>query len=218
VIGCKTHLFFGKARAIIAKKGRKMYKIIGTPTSRAFRVIWMMEEIGQPYELVPVKAGSDEAKAYNPSGKVPALMVDDTILTDSAAIMMYLADKHNALTYPAGTLDRARQDGFLHRVNDEFDAILWTAARHSFVLPPEHRVAEAKPSLKWEFARNVDRLMSEFTGPYLMGDMCTVPDLILTHCGGWAISAGFPMENEAFKAYAKRVRSSDAFARARAAT
>ncbi len=195
-----------------------MYKIIGTPTSRAFRVIWMMEEIGQPYELVPVKAGSDEAKAYNPSGKVPALMVDDTILTDSAAIMMYLADKHNALTYPAGTLDRARQDGFLHRVNDEFDAILWTAARHSFVLPPEHRVAEVKPSLKWEFARNVDRLMSEFTGPYLMGDMCTVPDLILTHCGGWAISAGFPMENEAFKAYAKRVRSSDAFARARAAT
>lgn len=195
-----------------------MYKIIGTPTSRAFRVIWMMEEIGKPYELVPVKAGSDEAKAYNPSGKVPALMVDDTILTDSAAIMMYLADKHNALTYPAGTLDRARQDGFLHRVNDEFDAILWTAARHSFVLPPEHRVAEVKPSLKWEFARNVDRLMSEFTGPYLMGDMCTVPDLILTHCGGWAISAGFPMENEAFKAYAKRVRSSDAFARARAAT
>ncbi len=195
-----------------------MYKIIGTPTSRAFRVIWMMEEIGQPYELVPVKAGSDEAKAYNPSGKVPALMVDDTIITDSAAIMMYLADKHNALTYPAGTLDRARQDGFLHRVNDEFDAILWTAARHSFVLPPEHRVAEVKPSLKWEFARNVDRLMSEFTGPYLMGDMCTVPDLILTHCGGWAISAGFPMENEAFKAYAKRVRSSDAFARARAAT
>jgi glutathione S-transferase len=218
VIGCKTHLFFSKARAIIAKKGRKMYKIIGTPTSRAFRVIWMMEEIGQPYELVPVKAGSDEAKAYNPSGKVPALMVDDTIITDSAAIMMYLADKHNALTYPAGTLDRARQDGFLHRVNDEFDAILWTAARHSFVLPPEHRVAEVKPSLKWEFARNVDRLMSEFTGPYLMGDMCTVPDLILTHCGGWAISAGFPMENEAFKAYAKRVRSSDAFARARAAT
>lgn len=195
-----------------------MYKIIGTPTSRAFRVIWMMEEIGQPYELVPVKAGSDEAKAHNPSGKVPVLMVDDTIITDSAAIMMYLADKHNALTYPAGTLDRARQDGFLHRVNDEFDAILWTAARHSFVLPPEHRVAEVKPSLKWEFARNVDRLMSEFTGPYLMGDMCTVPDLILTHCGEWAISAGFPMENEAFKAYTKRVRSSDAFARARAAT
>lgn len=192
-----------------------MYTIIGTPTSRTFRVIWMMEEIGQPYELVPVKAGSDEAKAYNPTGKVPALKIDDTLITDSAAIMMYLADKHNALTYPAGTLERARQDGFLHRINDEIDAILWAAARHSFVLPPEHRVAEVKPSLKWEFARNIDRLMSEFSGPYLMGDRLTVPDLILTHCGGWAIAAGFPMENDAFKAYAKHVRSGSGFQRAK---
>lgn len=193
-----------------------MYKVIGAANTRAFRVIWMLEELGQPYELIPVKAGSEEAKAYNPSGKVPALIVDQTVITDSCAIMMYLADKHHALTYPAGTLERARQDAFLHRINDEFDALLWTAARHSFVLPAEHRVGDVKPSLKWEFARNLDRLMNDFDGPFLMGDTMTVPDLVLTQCGGWAMAAGFPLDNDAFKTYTKRVRATDGFQRAKA--
>ena len=191
-----------------------MYTVIGSPNSRAFRVIWMLEEIEQPYVLNPVKAGSAEAKAINPSGKVPALLVDDVVITDSSAIMTFLADRHNVLTYPAGTIERAHQDAYLHRINDEIDAVLWMAARHSFVLPEDKRVADVKPSLKWEFERNINRLMQDMAGPFLMGDKVTVPDLVLTHCGGWAISAGFPMENDAFKAYAKRVRASKGFERA----
>jgi len=191
-----------------------MYTVIGSPNSRAFRVIWMLEEIEQPYVLNPVKAGSAEAKAINPSGKVPALLVDDVVITDSSAIMTFLADRHDALTYPAGTIERAQQDAYLHRINDEIDAVLWMAVRHSFVLPEDKRVADVKPSLKWEFERNINRLMQDMAGPFLMGDKVTVPDLVLTHCGGWAISAGFPMENDAFKAYAKRVRASKGFERA----
>lgn len=191
-----------------------MYTVIGARNTRAFRVIWALEELGQPYELIEAKAGSDEAKEHNPSGKVPALIVDGVTITDSAAIMTYLADKHGGLTYDAGTITRARQDALLHQINDEIDALLWTAARHSFVLPPEHRVPAVKESLKWEFARNLDRITAQIQGPFLMGDTMTIADILLVHCGGWALAAKFPLENDAFKAYSKAVRSRPAFAKA----
>ncbi|MGY9039234.1 MAG: glutathione S-transferase N-terminal domain-containing protein, partial [Rhodobacterales bacterium] len=43
-----------------------MYKVIGATKSRAMRVMWMLEELGQPYEHVPCGPRSDEAKQYNP--------------------------------------------------------------------------------------------------------------------------------------------------------
>ena len=84
-----------------------MYTVIGGTKSRAFRVMWMLEELGQPYTLNPAAPRSEEARKYNPSGKIPALVDGDEVLTDSLAIMTYLADKHGALTAPAGTPERA---------------------------------------------------------------------------------------------------------------
>ena len=54
-----------------------MYKVIGATKSRAMRVMWMLEELGQPYEHVPCGPRSDAAKQYNPSGKIPALVDGD---------------------------------------------------------------------------------------------------------------------------------------------
>ena len=191
-----------------------MYQAIGYALTRAFRMYWALEELGVEYEYINHKPASAEMKAVNPSGKVPALKVGDVLLTDSCAIMTYLADKHGGLTYAAGTLERARQDAFLHQINDEIDALLWTAARHSFVLPADKRVPDVKDSLKWEFARNLDRITDQISGPFLMGDTLTIADLLLVHCGGWAISAKFPMENAAFKEYSKSIRSRAGFVRA----
>jgi glutathione S-transferase len=153
---------------------------------------------------------------HSPTGKLPALIAEGELITDSAAIITFLADRHGGLTFPAGSVQRAKQDALLHRVNDEIDAVLWTAARHSFVLPEVERVPAVKESLKLEFARSLDRLMEQIDGPYLMGDTMTIPDIILAHCGGWAYNAKFPLENEAFKTYTKRLRERDAFKRAAA--
>ena len=65
---------------------------------------------------------------------------------------------------------------------DELEGLLWTASRHSFILPEEMRLAEIKPTLRWEYQRNQARLAEAFSGPYLMGDMMTVPDMLLAHC------------------------------------
>jgi glutathione S-transferase len=193
-----------------------MYKVIGKVQSRAFRVLWMLEEIGQPYELIEAAPRSPEVVALNPSGKVPVLVDGDATLLDSTAIITYLADKHDKLTYPAGTIERARQDALTHATLDEVDAVLWTGARHSFILPEDKRVPEVKPSLKWEFARNLDLMADRFEGPFLMGDTMTIADIVLTHCLNWAYGAKFPVENEKMLAYAKTMRGRDAFKRAQA--
>lgn len=193
-----------------------MYEVIGNVQSRAFRVLWMLEEIGAPYEHLNVKPHSEAARAANPSGKVPALRVDGHCLTDSSAILTFLADRHGLLTHPAGSIERAEQDALLHLVLDEMDAVLWTAARHSFILPEDQRVPAVKPSLNWEFQRNAQRLSERLQGPFLMGDVMTVPDIVATHCLNWAFAAKFPVEDDKLLGYAKAMRGRDAFKRAAA--
>jgi glutathione S-transferase len=193
-----------------------MYEVIGNVQSRAFRVLWMLEEISVPYLHLNVKPHSEAARAANPSGKVPALRVDGHCLTDSSAILTFLADRHGLLTHPAGSIERAEQDALLHLVLDEMDAVLWTAARHSFILPEDQRVPAVKPSLNWEFQRNAQRLSERLQGPFLMGDKMTVPDIVATHCLNWAFAAKFPVEDDKLLAYAKTMRGRDAFKRAAA--
>ena len=135
-----------------------MYTILGSTKNRTLRVIWTLEELGLPYNQVKGNPGSAEIKALNPSGKVPALVVNEEVLPDSVAIMTFLADRHNALTFPAGSLERLRMEGHIHFLLEEFDSLLWIAAKNAFVNPPEHRAAEVKPVLKWEFERSLKRL------------------------------------------------------------
>lgn len=192
-----------------------MYQVIGTGKSRALRVLWMLEELGQPYQHVPVNAHSEGVTSFNPAGKVPVLVVDSTPITDSTAILTYLADHHGALTHPAGTLERARQDSLTQFLLDEFDAVLWTAARHTFVLPEELRVSAIKDTLRWEFQRSQQILKQRAgNGPFLMGEMMTVPDIILTHCLGWAQAARFPLMDCWDEKYLVKMRARPAYLRA----
>lgn len=188
-----------------------MYKVIGTTKSRAFRVLWTLQEMGQPYEQIAADPRSQEARQYHPLGKIPALVDGDDVLTDSVAIMTYLADKHGKLTAPAGTVARARQDAMTFWLIDELDAILWSAAKHSFVLPENQRVPAVKESLKFEFERSAAHLSAQLEGPFLMGDALTLPDILACHCLNWAIGAKFPRTDDKLFHYAKSLREREAF-------
>ena len=179
-----------------------MYKVIGNTNTRTLRVLWAMKEIGLKYEHVQVNAQSADAKKFNISGKVPTLDANGVNIADSTAIVTYLADKYNQLTFPAGTIERAQQDSFTQFILDELDSILWTAARHSFVLPKEMRVSELKNTLHWEFARSLKVLESRMgTGQNVMGEKFTIPDIILTHIGGWARVAKFDIPDGKLRDY-----------------
>lgn len=193
-----------------------MYQVIGAIKTRTFRVLWMMEELGLKYEHLSIIPRDAKVLAYNPSGKVPVLLDNGEPIIDSTAIITYLADKHSTLTYPAGTLERARQDALTHFVLDEMDAVMWTAARHSFILPEKLRLPEIKESLKWEFERSQGFLMDRMgDGPFLMGDKMTIADILACHCADWAFVSKFPL-TDGFTAYAKRLRSREAYQKARA--
>ena len=191
-----------------------MYKAYGHVRNRAFRVLWFLEELGVDYEYINHRPGSDEMKSVNPSGKSPALGVDGQIITDSSAIMCFLADRHDKFTFPAGTVERGQQDSLMHQINDEMDAVLWTAARHTFVLPEEQRYPDVKESLRWEYTRNCEKIAANQRGEFLMGDQMTVPDILLTHCLNWGYSAKFTCENKDLLSLAKRMRARPAFKRA----
>src|SRR6478672_4134926 len=80
------------------------------PFSRAAGVVWTLEEVGQPYELQFVDIRKNEQKspehlALNPMGKIPVLVDGDVVVTEAAAIALYLADR-----YAAGRLAPAVDD------------------------------------------------------------------------------------------------------------
>lgn len=193
-----------------------MYELYGTSRTRALRVLWLLAELDLPFVHHADGPRSNPVLALNPSGKVPVLVTDGAILTDSTAIMTFLTDRHGRFSQPPGSVDRARQDGITQMLLDEFDALLWTAARHSFILPAEHRLPAIKDSLRWEFGHNAARLAARLTGPFVLGDAMTLPDIILTHCLTWAIAARFDLTEPVLRDYLDRMRARPAYIRAAA--
>lgn len=197
-----------------------MYTVIGNPRTRAMRLLWMLEELGQDYAIEPHNPRSEEVRRHNPSGKVPLLKVDDDVLIDSVAIVTFLADRHNALTMKAGTIPRAIQDSFTQFCVDEVEGALWTAAKNSFIHSEEMRVPAIKSVCRMEFDRAMETLALRLgEGEYVMGGAFTVPDLLLGHCATWAKAAKFDMPGGPVGAYFERVLARPALkaAEARAA-
>ncbi|POF32871.1 glutathione S-transferase family protein [Roseibium marinum] len=190
-----------------------MYKVIGFPRTRTIRVIWLLEELGEPYELDLAPPRSGAVTAVSPDGKLPVLIDGETAIPDSVAICTYLADRHGKCTFPAGTLERARQDSFTQFAVDVLDGALWTAAKNAFVHPEDIRVPAIKDVCRMEFARGLETLEARLgDGPFVMGDTFTVPDIIIGHCSGWAVTAKFDLPGEGpLYAYFKRLRDRPAY-------
>ncbi|OAH08666.1 Glutathione S-transferase GST-6.0 [Rhodobacteraceae bacterium SB2] len=171
----------------------------------------MLEEMGLTYEYTYAPPHSELVKQYNPSGKIPILIDRGAVITDSNAIMTYLADKHQKLTAPAGSIERAHQDALSHQIIDEIDAVLWAASRPSLGLKEFDNFSNIKDSFKHEYKRNLDRLEKQIKGSFLMGDNLSLPDFILGHCAGWAHVAKFSTGSEKFGAYVKSLRTRPAY-------
>lgn len=191
------------------------YTLIGNPKTRAFRVLWALEELELEYTIIPDPPRGEIVSRHNPTGKIPVLLVAGEPIIDSVAIMTFLADRHGGMTHPAGTIARARQDSFTQFLCDEMDGALWTYARNSFVNPEEYRSKDIGPILKWEFARSMDALSQRLgENEFLAGEIFTVPDLLLAHLAGWAERAGFDLRHDNIREHAARMRARPAYRRA----
>lgn len=194
-----------------------MYQAVGAPGSRLTRVTWMLEELGEPYEIVRAKQYSDTMTRFNPTGKMPALVDGDLVLTDSAAICAYLGEKHadKGLGPNPGLAGRAEMMSWMLYALSEFEQPMWNKLKHRFLLPQEFR-AEVAPWVGREFAAEVAALEAKLAGrPYALGERFSAVDVILGHCGQWARSGKFEVASPAVADYFERVLSRPALARAK---
>jgi glutathione S-transferase len=89
-----------------------LIEIYGTPFGSSFRPHWMLAEAGLAYETkkLDMKGGEHKQSPYleiNPAGQVPAMRYDDFNLSESAAIVHFLAEKHKPELLGATPEERA---------------------------------------------------------------------------------------------------------------
>ena len=203
-----------------------MLTLYGMPGTRSDRALWALEECGLPYEFVHIDLFKGEGRspaylAINPAGKVPAL-VDDSVpggwvLTESAAICTYIADKAGTgLVPPCDSPLRAQHEQWCYFTMTELEQPLWTMSKHSFALPPAQRVPAVIETARWEFARSLQLLASALQGrEYILGDTFTVADILIAHTLVWARNSQLPLADETIALYLKRVLARPAYGKVR---
>ncbi len=159
-----------------------MIKLYGVAASRALRCLWMLEEVGVDYELVPTNFTEDnktpEYRKLNPNGRVPTLIDGETVLWESLAINFYLAAKYDAGMKPpsAELLGHAYQWSFWAMT--EVEPYLLDYMLHRSIFPEgqrDHKVADAAwKSLQGPLGILDDVLRGR---THLVGDSFTVGDL-----------------------------------------
>ena len=156
-----------------------------------------MEEAGLEYEYQHVKIGSSEGGgsrhpsylAINCQGKVPTLVDGDLILTESAAIVNYIAAlaPEKQLIPAESPAEKALYDEFCYFVLTDLEQPLWSKGKHSFVLPEEHRIEQMFTTVKWEWQRALASLNNTMEGrEFAVGDCFTCADILLAQTITWA--------------------------------
>jgi glutathione S-transferase len=159
-------------------------RIYGIARTRAFRALWMAQELGLDYEHLPIEIGDAGARTpeflkLNPNGRLPVIVDDDFVLFESLAITLYLAKKHsNGKLYPGTLEDEARAWQWTSWALTEVDRGVNIWSLHAVRLPEAERDAgkrdEALKVLAAPF-KVLDAAVSK--QPYLLGNDFTVADL-----------------------------------------
>jgi glutathione S-transferase len=128
--------------------------------ARSFRPLWMLEELGQPYELTvlpfPPRVLARPYLSVNPLGTVPILFDGDTRMTESAAICQYLAARFSpgAMDVAGGEPDYGAYLNFLHFGEATLTFPQTLVLRYRHFEPPERRQPQvADDYAKWFLAR-----------------------------------------------------------------
>jgi glutathione S-transferase len=164
------------------------------PQSRAQMAHWMLEEAGAPYRIVPIDFAKGENRtpeflAINPMGKLPTIVHRGTVVTETAAIIAYVADAFPAaglapspgdpsrgtyyrwLFFGAGCVEPALLDKMMNR-------------------PP----VERKSTVGWGSYEDVVAALKVALGkgPYLLGEKFSAADVYVGSQIRWAMMFGAP--------------------------
>ena len=185
------------------------------PQSRGQIVRWMLEEIGEPYDTEILEYGSTmKAEPYlsiNPMGKVPAIRHHGKVVTECAAICLYLADAFPQAGLAPDTSERADYYRWTFFASGPLEAAFSNKAM-GWEPPPERRAMFGYG--QYELA--IDTLEKALTGrPFITGGRFTAADLYVASQVGFMLDFKLLEPRPAFTDYVAKHRERPAYGRAK---
>ena len=178
-------------------------KLYEFPPTRSIRVRWTLQELRVDFEPISVNllAGEHRQPEFlkiNPAGKLPVLVDRDVVVTESVAIVLYLAEKYPLKGFlPRESVPRAQVYRWLLFAATELEQPLWRIVRHTRVYPEADRVPADVPIAAREFQQMAAVLDEHMQGRrYLVGDHVSVADIVTAYTLDWGndakLLASFP--------------------------
>jgi glutathione S-transferase len=189
-----------------------MLTLFHAPWSRSSRLVWLVEELGADcrIEYCDIRrmdgTGATDPKNPHPDGKVPALLHDGALITESAAVALYLTGLHveAGLGFPPDAPQRGPLLTWMFWATGELEPALWSKISG---------VVETDAYARSRYDAAVTRLLEAlWEGPWLMGDRFTVADVLIGGAVAWA-REHLP-ESPLIDAYVARLAARPAHARA----
>jgi glutathione S-transferase len=163
----------------------KLYEFAPT---RSIRARWTLQELGVDFEAVAIDLVAGENRkpeflALNPAGKVPVLVDGDLVLTESATIVWYLAEKYaDRGLLPADLAQRAQVHRWLLFAVTELEQPLWRIAKHVHLYPPDQRLPAEVNNAGQDFKASAPVLDEHMRGRnYVVGDTATIADFVTAY-------------------------------------
>lgn len=192
-------------------------KLFWAPQTRSTRVIWMLEETGIDYDMerVDIRAAdrkdSDEFLAASPMGKVPAIADGNAVMSESAAICIYLADRYSDRNL-APAIDDALRGKFLY----------WTIYTPAVIEPAmSEKFNKTEPSRVRSGWGDFDLMIRTFDEgladrEWILGDRFTAADVMLGSSAVFLRMFDMLPDTKNIAAYADRCLARPAYQKATA--
>ena len=188
-----------------------------SPRSRSGGTLALLEELGVPYDIEVLNSNKKEQRepkylAINPMGKVPAIVHEGTLVTEQAAVFMYLAELYPqaGLAPPVGDPLRGPYLRWMVFYGSCFEPAVVDRAQKNPPAPPS-------TSPYGDFDTMLNTVTQQLAkGPYILGDEFTVADVLWGGALKWTVGFKIVPESPVIKAYIERVASRPAIARAAA--
>jgi glutathione S-transferase len=170
-----------------------MMRLYGLAPTRSLRALWALQELGAEFEFVTVNllAGEHRRPEFlriNPAGKVPVLVDGDLVLTESAAIVMYLAEKYRDKgLLPTDLKLRAQVYRWVMFAVTELEQPLWRITRHTTLYPEDKRLPADIALASQDFIDMAAVLDRHLEGRlFIVGDGMTIADCVTAYVIDWA--------------------------------
>ncbi len=196
------------------------YLLYYAPGTASFAVHWMLIELGVEFrtERLDLTAGDQRSPDYlrvNPAGRVPALLIDGEVYTESAALLMLLAERHPAAGL-APSLDDPRRARWLELMI-YLTNTLSSAMRDWFYAEKDGAPADAD-GIRRLARKRIESVWDRLNGlladgrRYLLGEQMTTADLLATMLMRWSRNMPRPATSwDHIKPYVTRMRARPAF-------